>query len=394
MKRFAVRLIRVGPWVAGLAIWVVARMAVGADDTPTGAVAIYGISMVSPGPSGPVVFLQKMRAEEGHIIVRTENYAAAAMLPAAPGEGVNGSDVRLRFDPPRRLLSDEMDVYSRIVPVRGTALFVQVKWKERGQTEIFVLGPKPDDKRRLASFPVRYKDPADGAYAVTRSGRYALLASAERVCVWDVVEWKELDRNTGPLGSLLKAMIQEMGNPGIWWLTDDLRYIVVACPEGWTETGLSVLKDHIPVQLGAATVDVVYQGAVFDRKTGNVSTFPIQLWERLFGLFVADAESVGGNLTLLYVHVGTPLTVTITDGTGRVTAEHAIKEPPDKDWAGWDPQREEVYMKIRDADGSHPAYMPNADDHLVIWDVAKDRERRIRVPVDQIRRAIDQAKHQ
>jgi hypothetical protein len=185
---------------------------------------IYGIDGARRGPSGIVLQLVKMSANEQDQIVRTINFTATAAFVDAPPGGA-ASEGHVQLGTPRQLLTDKYGILSRVIPVNGTEMFVQVQSPERGQTTITVLGPGLERQRELASFPVQFRDASDGAYAITRSGRYILLANATRVCVWDVLAWREVDRNAGPLGAMLKAMIEQRGNPGDWWLTDDLRYI-------------------------------------------------------------------------------------------------------------------------------------------------------------------------
>jgi hypothetical protein len=332
--------------------------------------------------------MRKMWSSEADRIVRTENFAATATFTDVPAAGANRPEGRLRFGAVRRLVSDDKDVTSRIIPVKDTKLFVQVQSRERGQTEIFVLGPEVDKKRLLASFPVRYNDANDGAYAVTRSGRYVLLADAQRLAMWNVVEWREVDRNVGSLGVLLRTMIHDMRNPGEWWVTDDLKFIVASCAEGWTEDGYGVSKGSNPANLGDVTIDVVRDGVVFNRQRKRMSTFPVRLGQPA-GLRVFDAESVNGDLTLLYVDGNSTLTTTVADGTGRPRATHVLRELLAKSCVGWDPGHGEVYLLIRDSDGDNATRKPDANNHLVVWDVAKDRERRFVITVEQLRDAIE-----
>jgi hypothetical protein len=233
-----------------------------------------------------------------------------------------------------------------------------------------------------------YRDPNDGACAVTPSGKYVLLVNENRIAIWDVVGWRELDRNVGPLGEMLKVMIDKFGNPGSWWLTDDLRYIVAAPSQyAWTVDGLGG-ETNVELALHGVKFSLSTDGVVFDRQTHALSKFPKSL-QGIPASEIVDARSVGGKLQFLYSARTPELTVAVADDGGHVRAKHVLRTLRFKQLEGWRPERDEVYLQVRDADTWLPGDEPQANRHLIVWDVAHDQEHRYLVQPEQVRRAIE-----
>jgi hypothetical protein len=327
-------------------------------------------------------------------IVRKQNFFVPVTF-VEPTSGTSSKEGEVRFGTAFKLIKDSLMVWSRVVPVRGTTLLVQAQDDFKRRITVSVLDLSNGQSRKLASFPFEPANPSDGAYAISRSGRYVLLAGPDKITIWDVVDWREAGNMGGAanaLASVRDALIRGSGHPGIWCLTDDLRYVIVAPYRStWMVHGEGGPVEPMPLNVAGVALDLSHEGVVFDRKTGTLSAFPREV-PTLPNLQVVDADVVGGQFSLLYqLGPTTDLRVGVADTAGHARGSHVVHSFL-AELAGWDPERDEVWFWIRDAHNSLPNVHPEADNHLIAWDVGMDRERRFRIPIDQIRRAVDGAK--
>lgn len=338
--------------------------------------------------AGPAVQVRKMW---GVTWGTKESFVVPVTLSDSPAMGKEGE---VHFGRPWRTLDDGWSTWSRVAPVRHTELAVQVQEDYQRRITISVLDHAGRESRKLASFPQEPQNPDDGACAVTRSGRYVLLVLPDKITIWDVPKWRadaELGAASG-LPAIRAEMVKVFGNAGNWWLTDDLRY-VVADSTHWVWRKLSMVGRSTPAPLMAAGVkmDLVKDAIVFDRKAGTLTTFRSEIPE-LGNLTIADVEDVGGQIALLY-KLGPilDLRLAVADTAGHVRASHSVKTYVG-DLAGWDPEHDTVWVWHRDANTPLRDVRPESDDHLIAWDVGKNSERRYRIPIADIRRAVDGAK--
>jgi hypothetical protein len=329
---------------------------------------------------------------KGVQIVRQEDF----LIPVAfvePAGGAPGLEGHVQFGPARKLCEDGPRISTRVVPVRGTSLLVLVGDDHKRLITVSVLDLSSGQRRELASFPHAARDAEDGACAVTRSGRHALLVGPKKIRIWDVVNWtlvEEVDRGKS-LSTVRATLMRGTGNPGDWLLTDDLQYILVE-PTGsaWFDWGYAP-ADAMPLTVRSVAVDLLHDGVVFDRQAGTAWKFPGEISPPP-NVRVVDAEVAGDRLSLLYsLGMGPDIRVVVADGAGHVRAAHSVKSPL-VELAGWEPERDQVWLWDRDGESPLPNDHPEADNHLIAWDAVRDRERRFRVPVDQIQRAVDGAK--
>jgi hypothetical protein len=343
--------------------------------------------------AGPAVQVTRVWMPAGSDqVTRKHNFLVPLSFEAA-APGSAGMEGRVQFGRPVRLLDDPWRVWTRIVPVRGTDLLVQVQDDDRRKITISVLD-QTGGRRELASFPHEAQNSGDGAYAITRSGRYVLLVTPDIVTLWDVANWRAEPEVTGAsrLLAIRAALMKGTGNPGRWWLSDDLRYIIVdTTGQAWQPHGEGPVYAD-PFDIAGLKLDVAKDAVVVDRNNGTLSVFESRIPSPVPGTFeVADAENVGGHIWLLYLLNIDDARVAIADTEGHVRASHTVSSYTAR-LAGWDPERDEVWIQMRDGNGGLPNDQPEADHHLIAWNVGKDTERRFRIPVDQIQRAADSAK--
>ena len=341
---------------------------------------------------GPAVQAQKVWMAKGVQIVRRESFLIpVTFLGAAPG--TTPSEGRVQFGRARKLCEDGPRISTTIVPVRGTSMVVLLRDEHKRRITVSVLDLSSGQRRELASVPRAAGNPDDGACAVTTSGRHVLLVGPEELRIWDVVNGRVVEgvEAAKGLSAVRLTLMRRTGSPGDWWLTDDLRYVAVEPMDSAYVPAEYGPLDAIPLTICGVAVDLRHDGVVFDRKAGTASRFPAEI-SPTPNIRVVDAEVVGGRLTLLYrVGPNPDLHVVVADGAGHMRASHLVKSFT-ADLAGWDPEHDQVWFWSRDSDISLPNRHPEADDHLIAWDVANDRERRFRIPVDQIQRAVDSAK--
>ena len=336
---------------------------------------------------GPAVQVGKTRL----VLGSEQNFVVPVTFQDA---GEAGKEGEVRFGRPWRVLDDGERTWTRVVPVRQTDLAVQVQEEYQRHVTLSVLDRAGGQPRKLASFPQEAQNPDDGAWSITRSGRYVLLVMPDKMTIWDVVNWRaeaEVDGRKG-LSAIRAGMMEVYHNPGRWWLTDDLRYIVVDSTHlVWRKLSLVGRSTPAPLTAGGVSMDLAKDAVVFDRKAGTLSAFRSEIPE-LGNLEIADAEDVGGQIALLY-KLGPILEVrlAVADTAGHVRASHSVQTHVG-DLAGWDPEHDTVWVWHRDANTSMRDVRPESDDHLIAWDVGKVRERRYRIPIAQIRRAVDGAK--
>ena len=342
--------------------------------------------------AGPAVQLRQMWMAAGSDqVVRKSNFIAPVVFQTAlPNE----KEGRVVFDRPWRVLDhDGAGIWTRLLAVRGTNLLVQVKTNFKRRVVVSVVD-QAGGRRELADLPDAGQNPEDGACALTRSGRHALIVRPDSVTLWDVVNWRgeKVDGEKNLL-AIRTALIKGTGNPGNWWLTDDLRYIVVdTTHREWDAEfgeGPAYAK---PFDIGGAKFSPATDAAVFDRKTGKLSVFESHIPSPVLGTFrIADAESVAGALSLLYALNIRDLHIAIADTAGHIRASHAVDSYTAR-LAAWDTEHDDVWIQTRDATSDLPNDHPDADHHLIVWNAAKDTERRFKVTVEQMRKAVDSAK--
>jgi hypothetical protein len=342
--------------------------------------------------AGPAVQVSRIWMPAGSDQVTRKHNFVVPLSFQAPTPGSTGMEGRVQFGRPVRLLDDPWRVWTRVISVRGTDLIVQVQDDYRRRITVSVLD-HAGGHRELANFPHEAQNANDGAVAITRSGRHVLLAGPDKITLWDLVNWRE-EKVDGAkdLLAIRAALMKGTGNPGQWWLTDDLRYIIVdTTGQAWRPHGEGPVYAD-PFEVAGLKLDTSKDAVVFDRKSGTLSVFESHIPSPVPGTFrIADAENVGGHIWLLYLLNIDDARVAIADTEGHVRASHTVSSYTAR-LAGWDPERDEVWIQMRDGNGGLPNDHPDADHHLIAWNVGKDTERRFKLPVDQIRKVVENGK--
>jgi hypothetical protein len=85
------------------------------------------------------------------------------------------------------------------------------------------------------------------------------------------------------------------------------------------------------------------------------------------------------------------LRVAVAGTAGHVRASHTVDSYTAR-LAEWDPDNDEVWIQMRDSNSGLPSSQAEADHHLIAWNAGKDTERRFKVTVEQMRKAVENAK--
>ncbi len=250
-----------------------------------------------------------------------------------------------------------------------------------------------------------------GTFAVTRSGSTALAAWVDEVRIGDPANWSASVREEGPLADVRRELAARRGNAGTWFLTDDLRYIVVVPSrnaerythgvyiEGGTETSPG------PILVNGMSFDLDKDILIYDRQNKKPTFRPRELAARRGEII--DVESVDGRLQRLYAYVDDIAkndevkelhreeTLTVVDDSNQLLYEHRIVSLNTYAlFGGWDPARRQLWFRIRDVpvrsiNDDLPTETPEADYHLMVWDANSNSERQARLTVGEIKASID-----
>lgn len=141
---------------------------------------------------------------------------------------------------------------------------------------------------------------------VTHSGHHVLSVTPEAVTVWDVVGGQVVDQDSdGPLHELatriygIKASYGSV-EIGRWWLTDDLRYIVIAPPlvpfEAAPPNALPAAANAAWLGAGGVipSINLKRQVLVYDRTARSFKTMT-----HPDGWMVVDVEMISGRFSAL-----------------------------------------------------------------------------------------------
>ncbi|MGE5609855.1 MAG: hypothetical protein ACM359_11410 [Bacillota bacterium] len=171
--------------------------------------------------------------------------------------------------------------------------------------------------REIARF-----NPERHGYAVARSGRYMLLVTETEIVVKDIIDGTDVERSRESPLLLVREQINNSrlgrtGGVGTWWLSDDLRYVVIMGAEDWTGSdGKSVQVKGIGID-----ADLLVDAIVYDRQAGRFERCPRRVRIDMEDLWppLVDVESIDGELLLLYGAMGPEKgTMAILDTAGAV----------------------------------------------------------------------------
>ena len=348
----------------------------------------YSLDKVYTQDGKPQVLIHKGRTWFSFLRLEEDsrNYLADFNLTS---EGGNAQVVNAMH-----LADDGSDEQSTFTFVNGTSNLIQLQDdRDSGgfvpwNTTAYVLDIKTRSRNRLASVCLVGRDPQRGVCAVTRSGSRLLAVDAKQAVLYDPAQKKAIGRESDTLVELRRLIVENRGNPGHWFLTADMKYVVIAPPsETETQTGTTSDSRPIPINIAGTTIDINQNGLIFERETGKLSVFP----RELDSYTVADVENVNGELQFVYTRAGY---ARLTDSTGKLLAEHSIPVPSIVDgktaFAGWDPYREEFWF--RSVSGQHILNytfpQTQAEHSIICWNSKTNEERRYRITGAQIAEAI------
>lgn len=229
---------------------------------------------------------------------------------------------------------------------------------------------------------------ATAAYAVSRSGHYLLVVDTHHVTLWDVARQRLVESDTGPLLDVRTFLASNRGSEGKWWITDDLRYVLIEPDEdvkNWCGNYGSGGPMYMPID--GIQVDVQQSGLIFDRVTDRCATFPAQIdWKRAL-----DAESVNGQLRILYGREFNDEQFIVADASGRRVPMRGSGGLKESSFRRWMPDRNEIWSLAGPATTWHDEHRPNSEAHIRRWDYSTGSVQDFELTVKEIRSALAHA---
>jgi hypothetical protein len=197
------------------------------------------------------------------------------------------------------------DESARFAPVVGNdGAYLRELFPPYPQKTIQLAVVSPGKSKRLVDETSTWAgELTKSAIGWTRDGRHLLVVDERGLRVIDVVSGGliELARED-PLIELRRAMVEQYGVAGTWWLSNDLRHVIIAPPKYTYAYGGSKTPEDINIDTGCVRLRTG-QGAIYDRGSGIFQVFAQEVWVTPHGrwrMFVRDAEYVDGRILLLY----------------------------------------------------------------------------------------------
>ena len=287
----------------------------------------------------------------------------------APARLVGG---RIELPAARLLHKDGWDASSRFAALPNSNSWLRTTIDLSTATMV-ALEPRRKP-RRLARMDSKDGSEAriETARALTRSGKYLLLVDDRELRRIDTTSGEIVERSqTSPLLELRRVLYAHLGSTGTWWLTEDLRYVIVA-PSDWEYAGgAKGSVESTPLRLFGVDFNLQTQGLIYDRTSGSFSPFALEVQlhdvEKHYRTQLADAESVDGEVRLLYDAGSygpekTPIILTPQlDGRGRCAIRFRRQGPP-IDFC-WRPQRQRLWLV-------EPDLGPRPSLRVHVWDTS------------------------
>ena len=258
----------------------------------------------------------------------------------------------LTLGPARRLVDDGMGAQTRFIPVRGSPVHVGVTEKYWTTMRLSLVRPSAQGDHSSERQIARLRRDTRAA-AVTRSASHYLLVGPDEFLITPLVGGgAAVERSTNhPLLRMRTEIVRRFGLTGRWWLTEDLRYVVIEPPDAELDAALALPKEERKSIFGNDP-DFPMYGLIFDRQTGMISTYPIRIED--FGR-IADVESIEGELSILYstrsmfVH-GSSLAI-VRAASGEIRSQVEIKKGPGDEVidVAWEPAAGRVHVLIGEA---------------------------------------------
>lgn len=252
--------------------------------------------------------------------------------------------------------------------------------------DVSVVDVHTGERRRVTSVPSAERQWMKGSFAATRDGRHVLVIGGDEATLWDVESGRgERRPSLGVLCRLARVERDRRKVPGDWFLTDDLHYVVnvlqAAYPDG--DGGNSPSYDPGPLSVGDVTFVPDTDAVALDLTTGSwtkvaAATGSGREYDRL-GL--ADAESVNGQLQLLYIarpwatSFKPKAVVTTADGRQIAAADPAMLPSDEFRPVRWDPASDQLTFEsfaaapVPQQASDRPSERPEGASGSQVWPV-------------------------
>ena len=312
------------------------------------------------------------------------NYIASVDLE--PGR--DGQPGHIRIGKPHQFGNDSESEDSTFVQILGTRQWAQLLKHRESDVTVIIHDANGSPVRTLTSFKNHTLDPDTAGFAVSRSGHYLLVVDAQRVILWDLANQRIVDSESNALLDVRRFLASNRGSTGNWWITDNLRYVIIEPSQFIEERGGSYGTDkpmYMPIP--GMQVDVQQSGVAFDRAKRTVAAFPAEL----DGQRVVDAEDIGGKLQLLYGSGNWTRGITIADASGHPLATHRSESGFAGSFVRWTPERNELWSLGGSATFWLGHQEPNSEATIGIWDYAHDANHLYKLTLQQVQSSLSGA---
>lgn len=347
----------------------------------------YMVNGFYPDDHQPHIRLSRFSLFDGGFAVERwdqTNYIATVDLES----GSDGQPGHVRIGKTSRFGNDSEDEDSTFIQITGTTRWLQLLHHRQWDTAVIIRHENGSPDRTLTSFKCRERVPDAAAYAVSRSGRHLLVADADHVTLWDLVNEHVSIVGDEPLLEARRFLASNRGTVGQWWITDDLRFVVIEPSDSIEVEGGSYRNDKpMYMPIAGTQVDVQQSGVILDRVTHRVTTFPA----RVDGAQLLDAESVDGELQMLYGSAHRSNRFLIADARGRALFTPRPPSSSDAQFVGWAPNRKQIWFLGGDATFWLGQLLPNSQATISIVNYAPEMERTYKLRFDQIRSSLAHA---
>ena len=144
------------------------------------------------------------------------------------------------------------------------------------------------------------------AWAVTRDGRHLLVIDPRGLRIIDTAATRTVERRErDTLVEVQRAIVEHFGSAGTWFVSNDLRHVVVKTPDWVYADAHSMTPEPVKFVVAGTDFTAGSDGLIYDRQTRSLSRFPLALnmpaapIRYRIELKVADAHE--GSVLLVYV---------------------------------------------------------------------------------------------
>jgi hypothetical protein len=298
----------------------------------------------------------------------------------------------------QRLERDEWQQSAHFFPIAGTDRYVRVL--KGDSTSFWIVAPGSSERRKL----YESESSKTTAWAVTRDGRRLLVVDGRGLRVIDSATGDDVERTSDHL--LIEArqvIVGYFGAAGTWFVSDDLRHVVIATPDWVSKHRVSMTPEPVKLRVGAVEFVAGTDGLIYDRESAALAKFPLGL--QMPGQpirYRVEVEAAGtddGHLRLVYVGVKETGERVVVVASPDLSSQHAgdvpFRNPDLFALAGVEflPERNQVRLLECTQPLLRPGGRGHSPDYFIrTWSYGTGRVEVMSIGGAEVIRAVDRAK--